>query len=107
MKTLIPLALILLLAFTPKGHDLPRVPVDNNKALGSVEQKEGIYIFILSKPVQEAQYLGSVKKGMAWTGQPEEMLNSMMKKMKKEYPSADALVFTTIGMDKADAYKFK
>lgn len=63
--------------------------------------------FLLSKPTTEYEYLGSVKKVLAWSGKPEEMLNSMIKKVKKEYPKADGIVFTNIDMDKADAIQFK
>ncbi len=78
-----------------------------DKGSATVDQKQGLYIFLLSKPTAEYEYLGSVKKGLAWTGQPDEMLNSMIKKVKKDYPKADGIVFTTIDMDKADAIQFK
>jgi hypothetical protein len=77
------------------------------KANATVDQKEGYYIFVMSKPTTEYEYMGSVKKGMSWTGAPTEMLNSIIKKVKKDYPKADAIIFTTIDMDKADAVKFK
>ncbi len=51
----------------------------NTKATATVEQKQGLYIFILSKPATEYTYLGSVKKNVAWSGKPEEMLTSMIK----------------------------
>jgi hypothetical protein len=81
--------------------------VSSNRGLAMVEQQQGVYIFMLSNPTSTYEYLGSVKKGIAWTGQPDEMLNSMIKKIKKEYPNADAIIFTSIDMDKADAIKFK
>lgn len=81
--------------------------VDSDKEKANVEQMDGLYIFIKSKPVAENDYLGSVKKSLALTGNPEEMLNSMIKKVKKEYPSADGIIFTSVSMDKADAIKFK
>ncbi len=91
------LTVILLTAFT----------VISDKSTAIAEQKEGLYIFLLSKPTTEYEYLGSVKKVLAWSGKPEEMLNSMIKKVKKEYPKADGIVFTNIDMDKADAIQFK
>lgn len=78
-----------------------------DKSSAIVDQQQGLYIFILSKPTTEYDYLGSVKKGLAWTGQPGEMLNSMIKKVKKDYPKADGIIFTAIDMDKADAIRFK
>ncbi len=79
----------------------------SDKSLATVEQEQGIYIFIKSKPSAEYQFLGSVKKGIALTGSPEEMFNSMLKKCKKDYPQADGIIFTSAGMDKADCIKFK
>jgi hypothetical protein len=78
-----------------------------DRASGTVDQKQGLYIFMLSKPVAEYEYLGSVKKSLAWTGQPEEMLNSMIKKVKKDYPDANGIIFTSVNMERADAIKFK
>ena len=78
-----------------------------DKGAATVEQKEGLYIFICSKPTAEYEYLGSVKKSMALSGQPAEMLNSMIKKVKKDYPKADGIIFTSPDMDKADAIQFK
>lgn len=79
----------------------------SDKGSATVDQKEEIYIFICSKPTAEYEYLGSVKKTLAWSGQPDEMLNSMIKKVKKEYPKAEGIIFTSIAMDKADAIQFK
>lgn len=77
------------------------------KSTAEVEQQQGLYVFIQTKPVLTYDYLGSVKKTLAWSGQPEEMLNSMIKKVKKDHPNADGIIFTTVSMDKADAIKFK
>lgn len=79
--------------------------VDNS--LASVNQKEGLYLFNHSKPVNEYEYLGSVQMKLAWSGKPEEMLKGMLKRVKKDYPKADGLIFTTVHMDRADAIKFK
>jgi len=73
----------------------------------AVNQIQGYYIFIQAKPLCKYDYLGSVSKGLAWSGGPEEMLNSIVKKVKKEYPTAEGIVFTSSSMDKADAIKFK
>lgn len=80
---------------------------ETKKNTAEVEQQQGLYVFILNKPVLNYDYLGSVKKTLAWSGKPEEMLNAMIKKVKNDYPSADGILFTTVGMDKADAIKFK
>lgn len=79
----------------------------DTKASATVNQIEGLYIFIQSKPASEYDYMGSVVKGTAWSGKPEEMLNAIIKKVKKEYPQATGVIFTNNDMDKADAIKFK
>lgn len=81
--------------------------VEDDKSKGTVEQMEGLYVFIQSKPVAPNEYLGSEKKAIALTGKPEEMLNSMIRKAKKDYPQADGIIFTSVSMDKADVIKFK
>ena len=81
--------------------------VFTDKGTATVDQQQGLYIFMLSKPQLEYEYLGSVKKTLAWSGKPEEMLSSMIKKVKKDYPNADGIMFTSIEMDKADAIKLK
>lgn len=71
-----------------------------------VNQMQGISLFCFSKPVAKYTYLGSVKIKVVWTGQPEEMLNITLKKIKKDYPAAEGIIFTTINMDQADVIKF-
>lgn len=78
------------------------------KSSATVEQKEGVYIFMFSKPASEYQYLGSVKKtGIVMSGKPEEMFNTLLRRCKKEYPGADGLIFTSVDMEKADCIKLK
>ena len=77
------------------------------KANAIVDQQEGVYLFLFCKPSSEYDYLGSIKVKAAWTGQTTEMVNGMLKKLKKDYPQADGLIFTTADLDKADAVKFK
>lgn len=80
---------------------------DTDKSLASVDRVDGYYIFIMSKPEAKYEYMGSVNKSIALTGKPEEMFKGIIKKIKKEYPRADAIMFTSIELDKADAIKFK
>lgn len=73
----------------------------------TVEQQEGLYIFVHSKPKRAYEYLGSVKKNLSVTGQPDEMLPALIRKAKKEHPDAEAIIITSMNMEKADAIKFK
>lgn len=97
---------LILIAFIAVGT-LTAFRLISNKTTATVDQQQGVAIFMLSKPTSDYEYLGSVKKAAAWTGQPSEMLSGVLKKLKKEYPQADGIIFTSIDMDKADAIKFK
>lgn len=72
-----------------------------------VERIEGIYVFNFSKPVGNYDYNGTIKKSFAISGAPAEMINSLIKKCKKEYPTANAIIITSIDMDKADCITIK
>lgn len=99
---------LFVLAFVAAGAmSFRTLPDDDAKAKATVIKKEGLYIFLHAKPDAPNQYLGSVKKSIAWSGKPEEMLNAMIKKVKKEYPAADGIIFTDVDMDQADAIKFQ
>ena len=78
------------------------------KDSATVEQKEGIYIFMFSKPTAQYDFLGSVKKtGIVMSGSPEEMFKTILKRCKKDYPSANGLIFTSVDMEHADCIKIK
>ena len=83
------------------------IPILSDHSSAAVEQREGIYIFIYSKPTPAYDYQGSIKKSFAISGGPEEMLNSMIRKCKKDYPQAQGIIFISASMDKADCIKFK
>lgn len=84
------------------------VQTTTNKSSAIAEQREGFYIFMFSKPAMEYEHLGTVKKtGLVWSGKPEEMFNILLRRAKKDYPKADAIIFTNVDMDKADCIKFK
>jgi len=75
-----------------------------------VEQVQGCYIFIDSRPVKEYKYLGTCKYTIAWvgSGQYQDVRNRLIKRIKKEYPEADGIIFHFHdgGEDRADAIKF-
>lgn len=71
------------------------------------EQMEGLYIYYKCKPVSETEYIGTVKTGITWGASPHEFLNKILKKVKAEYPAAQAVIITDVDMQKADAVKFK
>lgn len=81
---------------------------DNN--LAEVEQIQGFYVFIDSKPVQEYEYLGTVKSSMNLiSSQYQSIRDALIKKARKEHPSGNGIIFhfSNGGTDKADVIKFK
>lgn len=79
----------------------------DDKSKATVEQQEGVYIFILSKPVAEYEYLGTVVVKATWSGEATEIIDKMIKKTKKDYPNAQGIIFTDTGLGKADVIRFK
>ena len=82
--------------------------VNNSKRAGEVEQIEGIYFFYKSKPVDSYDILGTVKApGVVLSADPKSMIATMIKRSKKEHPTADGIVFTKEDMTACEAIKFK
>ena len=79
------------------------------KKSAEVEQMQGCYIFVDSKPVMEYEYLGTVSALVGWSSQYQSIRDQLLRKAKKEYPNADGLIFhfNAGGADKCDAIKFK
>lgn len=79
------------------------------KSTAEVEQMEGVYLFVDSKPVTEYEYLGTVKISFAWDSQYTGVRDKLIKKGKKDFPNADGFIlqFKSGGQDKCDAIKFK
>ncbi len=78
-----------------------------SERLAKPDEKEGFKIFMLCSPVDEYEKVGYVKVKVAWTGKPDEMLNSLLKKAKNDYPTGDAILITDVSMDEAMVVKFK
>lgn len=79
---------------------------DHKNDLAKVKQVEGLYLFIYSEPVNDYVYLGTVKGGFKWTGEPSEMLPKLLKKAHADYPNADGLIINS-DMDRAEIIKFE
>jgi hypothetical protein len=83
---------------------------DAKKNTAEVEQYQGIYVFIDSKPINQYDYLGTVKNTMSLSGgQYEDVRDKLIKKTKSEFPGADAIILNlkSGGTDHADAVKLK
>jgi hypothetical protein len=73
-------------------------------------QLEGLYIFTDCTPVQQYLTLGTVKSSGAFSGgEYAEIKARLIKKAKKEYPTATGIIIHMASgeVDKADCIKFK
>ena len=79
--------------------------------LATVNQLQGLYIFTDCRPVNQFQYLGSVKNGfrMAGSSQYTAVRDRLIKKVKADYPAANAIIFhlNDKSADFADAITLK
>jgi len=83
----------------------------SDKATATVNQVQGVYIFIDSKPVAPYDYLGTVDTKGITTSNPQYIVirDKLIKRIKKDWPAADGVIFSfnAGGRDHADAIKFK
>ena len=70
-------------------------------------QEQGIYIFMDSKPMNEYEYLGSIKLKVLMTGKYSEAKNAFLKKIKKDYPNANGALITDDDGFRIDAILIK
>ena len=82
-----------------------KFPTDNTNA--TAESKDGYIIFFYSKPGTAYDTLGEVKNKFSISGSPAELFEQILKKVKKDFPKADAIIFNGVEMEKATAIKFK
>lgn len=101
------LALTLLLAYVGAIGGITSALLTTVDTKAQPEQIEGLYIYYKCKPISETDYLGTVKTGITWGASPHEFLNKILKKVKADYPAAQAVIITDVDMQKADAVKFK
>lgn len=97
-----------LTAFFYVGYAQTTEQKQPHNSFAIVNQEEGYYIFMFSRPQKQYEVLGTVEKnGMVWNGKPREMMNIILRRVKKNYPKADGIIFKGIAMDEAEAIKFR
>ncbi|MBX3165084.1 MAG: hypothetical protein KF900_11450 [Bacteroidetes bacterium] len=84
--SLIGMTLTLSVAFTVADYE-PK------KATAEVEQIQGFYIFVKSKPVKEYEFIGTVKGPAFGNHEFDNLVELMIKNARKDFPSANALIF--------------
>ena len=82
----------------------------SDKATATVNQVQGYYLFVDCKPATEYEYLGTVKSsGPSGNPQYTVIRDRLIKRIKKDWPAADGIIFhfSSGSADHADAIKFK
>ncbi|MBX7142521.1 MAG: hypothetical protein K1X63_15715 [Chitinophagales bacterium] len=81
---------------------------ESQKDLARVNRVQGFYIFSQCQPLADYAVLGTVKKtGVVMTGSPTEMFNILIKKVQKEYPNANGIIFDDVAMEHATCIELK
>jgi len=71
--------------------------------LAEVDQREGLHVFLLSKPVSKYDYLGTVKlPPIVPNNNMETLVGILIKRVKADYPTANGII---INDWKGDAIK--
>lgn len=97
-----------LTAFFYVGYAQTTEQKQPHNSFAIVNQEEGYYIFMFSRPQKQYEVLGYIEKeGAVWTGKPKEMFKIILNRTKKKYPKADGIIFKGIAMDEAEAIKFR
>ena len=80
----------------------------DTKKQAEVNQSNGIYIFVQSRPVQDYDVLGTVeKKGVVVSGRPREMFKTIIRRAKRDYPECEGVIFDNLQLNHASCIKFR
>lgn len=81
-----------------------------NKNHAKANQYQGLYIFVDSEPLDETEYIGTIKSRMSLSGdQYVSVRDKLIRKCKSDHKDAKGLIikFVSGGTDTGDAIKFK
>lgn len=87
-----------------------KIAYDATNKTAEVNKVDGLFVFTDSQPVKEYEKLGEVKNVISMGGaQYSDLRDKLIKKAKKEHPTADAVIlyFHTGSTDRAEVVKFK
>ena len=89
----------LIIDFNTWGHNIAEVirftDEEGDAPLGRALEQQGLLIFTDSYPLQEYRTLGSVTKYWSWTREYEEVRDGLIKKARRTYPEAEAVLLKT------------
>jgi len=77
------------------------------KNTGNVDDVNGVLVFYRSSPVTDFETMGTVKVGLTMSNKPEELIDVLTSKLKKQFPTAEAIVISDPNMNSGSAIKFK
>jgi len=108
-KTLITMFIVALLApISGMAQSAPTEPI--KKDLAEVPQYSGVYVFLITKPVREYEYIATIKKSVVWKT-AQEAIREYAKYAKEQHPNCDAIIFNDLqggfSKDIFDVVKFK
>jgi len=82
--------------------------VNEVKGMAVVDQEQGIYIFIRSKPAANYKFLGKVNMPeVVWNGKPKEMMNIAIRRAARQFPEANGIIFQSENFGKVEAVKIE
>lgn len=77
------------------------------KNLAIVNEVDGYYVFVACKPVAAYEEMGKYDAGFTINGEPDELYTKIIKKLKRDYPKADAVIIESANLKKAIAIRWK
>jgi len=82
--------------------------LNKENAIAEVNQQQGFYLFVDSKPKADYDFLGTVKFSFGFSTQYQSVRDGLIKKARKKFPDGDGIIFyfNNGGIDKADVIKF-
>jgi hypothetical protein len=86
----------LIIDFNTWGHNIAEVirftGEEGGAHLGRALEQQGILVFTGSYPLQDYRTLGRVTKHWSWTREYEEIRDGLIKKARRAYPEAEAVL---------------
>jgi hypothetical protein len=77
--------------------------IQNQKGLATVDQEQGLYIFIRSKPAANYEFLGKLNMPeVVWGGKPKAIA---VRRAHKQFPNANGLIFQSENFGNVEAIK--
>lgn len=72
------------------------------------DQEEGIYVFARSTPENKYKSLGKVNMPeVVWNGKPKEMMNTAIRRAKRQFPTCNGIIFQSDNFGKVEAIQIE